>query len=130
MNGDHEHRVARVEHVVEHDEAAWAEGGRREIEVSGQGWAGVLAVDVKEAHAAAKPHDDFLRAEVGAVGLPGDAAIWLDTVGPAVLFETVEHGRRRPVETDDAERAFSWSECVGERNEEAPLERADLRDVA
>src|SRR5690606_22733266 len=121
MNGDHEHRVARVEHVVEYDEAAWAEGRRREIEVSGQGCPGVLAVDVKEAHAAAEPHDDFLRAEVGAVGLPGDAAIWPDTVGPAILFETVEHGRRWPVKTVDAERALPWRECVGERNEEAPL---------
>ena len=48
----------------------------------------------------------------------------------AVRCEAIDHLRVGPIEEIDAERNLPVRKRVGERDEEATLERADLRDRA
>ncbi len=131
VHGHHQRRVARMQHVVEDDNAFRRNHARGQREIPGEGVAGMLAVDVDEARAlAAEFFQEFFGRHGAAVGLPGDAPVGADAVPGAVRLEAVLYLRVGPVEEVDAEGLLTFLQGVRQGDEEAALERADLGDGA
>src|SRR6185295_3569359 len=90
----------------------------------------MIAVEVPEPYGPIKRLGDVGGCEIAHVGLDGGVAVTRETKPRAMRMEQVPQTIVGPVEGVDAERTLAGRKTERHGDEEAPLERADLRDVA
>src|SRR5215831_6933309 len=111
----HHHRITRVQHVVEANDAVKMQNWVDEFQVISQAFARVVAVDMDESHSSlAKLVSQVARRDLAAVHLPAKEAVTRDSVGRAISEKSIFDAGVGPIESINAECFFS--DCQSERH--------------
>ena len=126
----HHHGIARVQHVVETNDAAKMQNRVDEFQVVGQASARVVAVDMDEPHGSlAKLVSQVARRDFAAVRLPAKEAVTRDSVGRAIGEKSTFDAGVGPIEPINAEGFFTDYQSERHSDKEATFESTDLDEI-
>src|SRR5262245_37707351 len=126
----HHHGIARVQHVVETNDAVKMHNRVNEFQVIGQASARVVAVDMDEPHGSlAKLVSQVARRDFAAVHLPAKEAVTRDSVGRAVGEKSTFDAGVGPIEPINAECFFTDYQSERHSDKEATFESTDLDEI-